>query len=104
MPLASERLLAMRALALLFDILLDLLGSYDLLDTGQHLFGFREPQPKRIFRECPSLEAGDLFDMPRNCALLIGFNNDLYADLHQSLLSISGRHVVAYSVRRRLTA
>jgi site-specific recombinase XerD len=43
MPLASERLLAVWALALLFHILLDLLGSHGLLDASQHLFGFIQP-------------------------------------------------------------
>ncbi len=40
MPLASEWLLAVRALALLSHIVLDLLLRHHLLDTGQHLFGF----------------------------------------------------------------
>src|SRR6266849_3234889 len=35
MTLASERLLAVRALALVLHILLDLLCGHDLLDTGQ---------------------------------------------------------------------
>jgi len=43
MPLASERLLTVWALALLLHILLDLLGSHDLLDASQHLFGLTQP-------------------------------------------------------------
>ena len=42
-PFVRERLLAVRALALLFHIVLDLLGSHDLLNTREHLFCFREP-------------------------------------------------------------
>src|SRR5947209_12592072 len=43
MSLASERVLTVWALALLLHILLDLLGSHDLLNAGQHLFGFIQP-------------------------------------------------------------
>ncbi len=39
-PLTSQRLLAVRTLALLSHILLDLLRRHHLLDTGQQLFGF----------------------------------------------------------------
>src|SRR5438876_396862 len=43
MSLASKRVLAVRALALLLHIVLDLLSSHGLLDTSEHLFCFREP-------------------------------------------------------------
>src|SRR2546423_1251115 len=39
-PFVRERLLAVRALALLFHIVLDLLCRHHLLDTGQQLFSF----------------------------------------------------------------
>jgi hypothetical protein len=58
MSLARERLLAMPALALLLYILLNLALGHSLLDAGQHLFGFLQPEPKRVFRELISLEAG----------------------------------------------
>src|SRR6266487_481188 len=99
MPFAREGLLAVRTLALLFHILFDLLSGHDLLDTGQHLFGFREQQPKYFGREWTSLEAGHIFDIRRS-RLLIRFNNDLYPNTHHGLLSISSEHVVAYSARR----
>ena len=41
--LTSQRLLAVRTLALLFHLLLDLALSDDLLDASQHLFRFIQP-------------------------------------------------------------
>ena len=63
MSLARERLLAMRALALLLHILFHLALGHDVLDTSQHLFGFLQPKPKRFWRERASLEAGHFFDV-----------------------------------------
>jgi hypothetical protein len=41
--LASQGLLAVETLALLFHILLHLLCGHDLLNAGQHLFGLIQP-------------------------------------------------------------
>jgi hypothetical protein len=69
-PLASEGLLAVRALALLLNKLFHLaLGDY-LLDTGQHLFRFLQPEPKCFWREVISLKAGDFLDAERICLLV----------------------------------
>ena len=67
---ASERLLAVGTLTLLFHVVLNLLRRHHLLDADQHLFGLLQPEPKRFWRELISLEAGHFLDMWRSSLLV----------------------------------
>jgi hypothetical protein len=49
MVFVRKWLLTLRTLALVFDIVLDLLCRHDLLHPSQHLFRLIQPQTKRLW-------------------------------------------------------